>query len=179
MKTIFLVSEDTLKKFTNIGSNIDGHYIMPAIYNAQYIDLERLIGKSLLKKLQDLVADNSIFDNDAYKLLLDEYITPYLCAQVTTELLPILQIKLSNSGTTVNQDEKKYQMEFRNVQTLVDQYQKYADAYALKMKNYLDSHSSDYPEYNQCVDYSHKNDVSGCGIYLDDIPYSTCNYKYK
>ena len=179
MKKVLLISEETIKKYTLVNDNVDGKYLLPAIQIVQEVDLERLIGKALLTKLTDLVSTNEIFDNATYKLLLDEYVTPYLCWQVMSQIQVNVGYKINNSGTTVNQDDKKYQMEYRNMQLLIDQYQKYADAYALKMKNYLDSHSSDYPEYNQCVDYSHKNDVSGCGIYLDDVPYSKCNYKYK
>lgn len=179
MKKVLLLSEETIKKYTLVNDNVDGKYILPTIQIVQEVDLERLIGKALLSKLTDLVSNNEISNAETYKILLDEYITPYLCWQVMSQIQMSVGFKFNNSGVTVNQDDKKYQMEYRNMQLLVEQYQKYADSYALKMKNYLDSHSSDYPEYNQCVDYSHKNDVSGCGIYLDDIPYNRCNYKYK
>ena len=39
----------------------------------------------------------------------------------------------------------------------------------LIVKDYLCSNSNKYPEYHQCLNYSHAEDVELCGIYLGDI----------
>lgn len=176
MNKVLLISEETLKTYSLVNDNVDGKYILPAIQTAQDIDLETLIGKALLDKLCKLVETGEIVSNSKYKTLLDDYITPYLVWQVMSNLQLGINYKLSNSGVITNDDERKSRLEYRNNQLLQEQYKHYADSYAIKLKDYLCK--GDYPEYYQCVNHSHAEDVELCGIYLGDININR-GYKYK
>lgn len=176
MNKVLLISEETLKTYSLVNDNIDGKYLLPAIQTAQDIDLETLIGKALLDKLCKLVETGEIVSNGKYRTLLDDYITPYLVWQVMSNLQLGINYKLSNSGVITNDDERKSRLDYRNNQLLQEQYKHYADSYAIKLKDYLCS--GDYPEYYQCVNHSHAEDVELCGIYLGDININR-GYKYK
>lgn len=176
MNKVLLISEETLKTYSLVNDNIDGKYLLPAIQTAQDIDLETLIGKALLDKLCKLVETGEIVNNSKYRTLLDDYITPYLVWQVMSNLQLGINYKLSNSGVITNDDERKSRLDYRNNQLLQEQYKHYADSYAIKLKDYLCS--GDYPEYHQCINYSHAEDVELCGIYLGDININR-GYKYK
>lgn len=176
MNKVLLISEETLKTYSLVNDNIDGKYLLPAIQTAQDIDLETLIGKALLDKLCKLVETSEIVNNTKYRTLLDDYITPYLVWQVMSNLQLGINYKLSNSGVITNDDERKSRLDYRNNQLLQEQYKHYADSYAIKLKDYLCS--GDYPEYHQCVNHSHAEDVELCGIYLGDININR-GYKYK
>lgn len=176
MNKVLLISEETLKTYSLVNDNIDGKYLLPAIQTAQDIDLETLIGKALLDKLCKLVETGEIVNNTKYRTLLDDYITPYLVWQVMSNLQLGINYKLSNSGVITNDDERKSRLDYRNNQLLQEQYKHYADSYAIKLKDYLCS--GDYPEYHQCVNHSHAEDVELCGIYLGDININR-GYKYK
>ena len=176
MNKVLLISEETLKTYSLVNDNIDGKYLLPAIQTAQDIDLETLIGKALLDKLCKLVETGDIVNNSKYKTLLDDYITPYLVWQVMSNLQLGINYKLSNSGVITNDDERKSRLDYRNNQLLQEQYKHYADSYAIKLKDYLCC--GDYPEYHQCVNHSHAEDVELCGIYLGDININR-GYKYK
>lgn len=176
MNKVLLISEETLKTYSLVNDNIDGKYLLPAIQTAQDIDLETLIGKALLDKLCTLVETGEIVSNSKYRTLLDDYITPYLVWQVMSNLQLGINYKLSNSGVITNDDERKSRLDYRNNQLLQEQYKHYADSYAIKLKDYLCS--GDYPEYHQCVNHSHAEDVELCGIYLGDININR-GYKYK
>lgn len=176
MNKVLLISEETLKTYSLVNDNIDGKYLLPAIQTAQDIDLETLIGKALLDKLCKLVETGEIVNNSKYKTLLDDYITPYLVWQVMSNLQLGINYKLSNSGVITNDDERKSRLDYRNNQLLQEQYKHYADSYAIKLKDYLCSGA--YPEYHQCVNHSHAEDVELCGIYLGDININR-GYKYK
>lgn len=176
MNKVLLISEETLKTYSLVNDNIDGKYLLPAIQTAQDIDLETLIGKALLDKLCKLVETGEIVNNSKYRTLLDDYITPYLVWQVMSNLQLGINYKLSNSGVITNDDERKSRLDYRNNQLLQKQYKHYADSYAIKLKDYLCS--GDYPEYHQCVNHSHAEDVELCGIYLGDININR-GYKYN
>lgn len=178
MNKVLLISEETLKTYSLVNDNIDGKYLLPAIQTAQDIDLETLIGKALLDKLCKLVETGEIVNNSKYRTLLDDYITPYLVWQVMSNLQLGINYKLSNSGVITNDDERKSRLDYRNNQLLQEQYKHYADSYAIKLKDYLCNNSNLYPEYLQCVNFSHREDVELCGIYLGDININR-GYKYK
>lgn len=166
MSKVFLISEQTLKKYTLINDNVDGVYIAPAIQMAQEIDLTSLIGEDLVNKLCDLVATNEIVNtsNKDYKKLLDDYITPYLCWLVTANIQIAINYKLSNSGVVRNDDERKSHLDYTQSTALQNQYQHYANAYATKLTDYLCNNHSKFIEYTHCdTDY-----LQLCNIYLED-----------
>ena len=104
MNKVLLISEETLKTYSLVNDNIDGKYLLPAIQSAQDIDLETLIGKALLDKLCSLVENGGISENTNYRVLLDDYITPYMVWQVMSNLQIGINYKLSNSGVISNED---------------------------------------------------------------------------
>lgn len=178
MNRVLLISEETLKTYTLVNENVDGKYILPAIQTAQDIDLETIIGKALLMKLCSLVESGDITTNTDYKVLLDDYITPYLCWQVLSTIQIGLNYKFTNSGVISNEDERRSKLDYKNNQLLQEQYKHFADSYGGKLKDYLCSNSSKYPEYHQCLDKSHEEDIEYCGLYLGDISVGK-GYKYK
>lgn len=174
---VILVSEKTLKERTLINDNVDGIYILPAIQICQDVDLQTVIGPVLVKKLQSLVADGTIenAENKKYKDLLDNYVTPYMCWQTMTAIQINLNFKFSNSGMVQNQDDRKSNIDYRSGKELMKQYEHYANAYAMKLKNFLCSHVNEYPEYRQCEDFEGEEEPMLCSIYLGDN-YNRHNY---
>jgi hypothetical protein len=171
MNNVLLISEQTLKKYTLINDNMDGVYILPAIQMAQDIDLDNAIGTKLCNKLKSLVMTGDITNNKDfadYKKLLDDYITPYLAWQTMTAVQISIDYTMTNSGVIQNEDEKKSHLDYKNAAALRNQYQKYANAFLTKLKNYLLSNSSKYPEYFQCEDYQQAEEGQLCSIYLGD-----------
>ena len=177
MDKVLLISETTLKKYTLINDNVDGMYLLPAIQSAQDIDLDTVIGPVLNKKLQSLVADGSIGNTEwaNYKFLLDEYVTPYLCWQVMSTIQVALNFKMTNSGVVENQDERKSRLDYASSKALKDQYDKYANSYAMKLKNYLCANCNKYPEYKQTLNYEREERPRLCSIFLED---DDCGYNY-
>jgi hypothetical protein len=163
---VYLISEATLKKYTLINDNVDGIYIKPAIEMSQDIDLTRLIGEDLVEKIQELVINNTISndENKDYKLLLDKYITPYLCWLVTANIQIAINYKLTNSGVIENLDDKKQRLNYTDSTALQNQYQHYANAYATKLEEFLCDNHAKYPEYKHCD----TDDLQYCGIYLPE-----------
>lgn len=179
MSKVLLISESTIKKVTLINDNVSGSYLLPAIQTAQDIDLETAIGPALVRKLQDLVASGEIANNELYKKLLDEYVTPFLCWATMTNIQLNLNYKFSNSGMIQNYDDKKAAIDYSNGKALEKQYEYYQNSYGMKLKNYLCSNSSKYPEYHQCVEHQGAEELPLCGIFLEDIPSRSHDYKYK
>ena len=151
-----LVSETTLKKLTLINDNVDVCYIGPAIEKAQDMGLQPLIGTRLFDKLCQLVADKNIgsADNLAYKTLLDDYITPYLCQRVMADIQVPLFAKIRNAGIVQSQDQQTQQLTKGNVDYIRADYEYNATFYGKRLTEYLCANSTKYPEWRTRRDVS-------------------------
>lgn len=172
---ILLISEDTLKKQSSLGTNLDGVYLYPSICLAQDLDLTNIIGPALVNKLCELVDTDAVVE--PYKTLLDQYVTPYLVWSVSVNLIPLINYKLQNAGTSVNNDTQRSTLDLNYSKTLQRQYENYADAYATKMKHYLMHNTDKFPEYNKFIYCEGAEEPQRSGIVFDSG--HNCDYRYK
>lgn len=169
MAKVLLVSEQTLKTNSVINNNVDGMYILPAIEYAQDAGLQPLIGSKLYNKLMDLVETGDITGATNYKLLLDEYITPYLVNKVTADIQLPLSFKVRNQGIVQQTSENTYVPSLKDTQYIIQHYQNQADFYGNRMSDYLRANRSLYPEYcskDSCADMPSNPNAYNTGIYL-------------
>lgn len=143
---VFLIGEQSLKDF-NINDNLDANYLNPAIHTAQEIYLQQIIGTKLLEKLKDMVANNSLTDD--YKMLLDDYITPYLQFKVSAELVIPIAYKTRNAGVVVTNNEYVTNTQMKDATYLKNHYEDRADFYSIRLSKYLNANRGKYPEYRQ------------------------------
>lgn len=172
MTKVLLINEQTLKRYSAINDNVDSTYLLPAIQNAQDIDLDTILGTVLCNKIKNMVADGTITseENKKYKDLLDNYITDYLVWQTMSQIQIFINYKLSNSGVIENNDDKKSRIGYNESNALSSQYERYASSYANKLTNYLIKHVQMFPEYTKCENYQYSMDSRLCDIYLENIP---------
>lgn len=145
---VLLISEDYIKSTTNISDNLANDYLLPSIKLAQDIDLESTIGTQLLHKLQKLVFDNDISnqENSNYKLLLDNYIQPYLAYSTIQHIVPTVAYKLVNQGIVRTDDEKSYNVTSNEVDKVVDYYNHIANTFKKRLQMFLIANYNEFPE---------------------------------
>ena len=141
---VLLISESYIKSVTNISDNISGDYLLPSIKLAQDIDLESVIGTQLLK----LVYDNDISnqENEMYKLLLDNYIQPYLSYATIQHIVPTVAYKLANQGVIRTDDEKSYNITSNEVDKVADYYNHLSNTYKKRLQLFLIANYNEFPE---------------------------------
>jgi hypothetical protein len=169
MAKVLLVSEQTLKKNSVINNNVDGMYLLPAIEYAQDAGLQPIIGTKLYNKLMDLVEDGSITGATDYKLLLDEYVTPYLINKVTADIQIPLVYKVRNQGVVQQTGENTYAPSLKDLQYVIQNYENKANFYSNRLSDYLKANRSKYTEYcsiDSCADMPSNKNAYNTGIYL-------------
>ena len=67
MEKILLVSANFIKNVSNIDDNIPGKLIEPAIWQKQNLDLRGILGDTLEDKLEELVRNDSIDQEEIIK----------------------------------------------------------------------------------------------------------------
>lgn len=121
---VLLVGVDYIKSNSPISNNLDDKYLLPSIAYMQRSNLEETIGSQLLCKLQELVGENTIDneENEHYKILLDDYVQDYLMYLAIADVTVSTSFKINNFGVNRTEDEKVYNASYSEI---------------MQMKNYL------------------------------------------
>lgn len=148
MNNILLISEDTLKTYSNLNRNTFGDWILPAIRESQEMGLMPIIGECLYNKICELVADGSISDElfVAYKDLLDDKIQPYLIYKTLSNIIPIINGKLANIGTVTTNDEHIVNLSQGEADLLKTYYSERCDFYTKRLQDFIKNNASAFPE---------------------------------
>ena len=148
MNNILLISEDTLKTYSNLNDNTFGKWILPAIRESQEMGLMPIIGECLYNKICELVADGSINDVlfSAYKDLLDDKIQPYLIYKTLSNIIPILNAKLANIGSVLSNDEHVVNLTQGEADLLKTYYSERCDFYTKRLQDFVKNNQQAFPE---------------------------------
>lgn len=146
MNKILLVSEDFVKTNSALNDNLWGKFLLPAIREAQDINLQMYLGECLYKTILGMVQDGSITasTNESYKALLDDYVQPYLLYQIQANIVPVLNVKMTNIGSVVSKDEYINTLSQGNIDLVQRDFQLKADFYAQRMLNFILNHSNEF-----------------------------------
>lgn len=111
-KNVMLISPQKVKSYGVINLNVNESEVGNAIRISQNIYLQDIIGTDLVEHMQELVYNkvkgtgSSIDDeeNEAYKVLLDDYLAPVLVYRTAVELCTLMTLKIRNMGVVKNSD---------------------------------------------------------------------------
>lgn len=136
-KEVLLISEDYIKSESMVDNNISGKYLLSAIKTSQDIELQSILGTSLLESIQKKVFDNTIDlnENKLYKDLLDNKIQPFLVYQVLSEITMFTAYKVSNFGVMQSSDEKDYAVDNKQINLVRTFYLNKANVYKERLQN--------------------------------------------
>lgn len=155
---IYLLSEKNFIELSFIGDNFNSKTIKYAIKTAQNMHLQDVIGGTLLKKLEDIVEDNSISTPSfaAYKTLLDDYITEAMVAFALMECVDVTHFKITNKSLTTQSSDNSEAVSFDEFKYSKSSLKNKAEFYGARLKDYLVVNYVLFPEY-----YSIDNIVDG------------------
>ena len=111
-RNVMLISPQKVKSWGVINLNVNESEIGNAIRISQEIYLRDIVGTDLVEHVQRLVYNkiqglpDTIDDeaNEAYKVLLDDYLTPVLVYRTAVELCTLMTLKIRNMGVVKNND---------------------------------------------------------------------------
>lgn len=111
-RNVMLISPQKVKSWGVINLNVNESEIGNAIRISQEIYLRDIVGTDLVERVQRLVYNkiqgfpDTIDDeaNEAYKVLLDDYLTPVLVYRAAVELCTLMTLKIRNMGIVKNND---------------------------------------------------------------------------
>lgn len=146
---ILLTSETFVKGISNIGDNIDGKYILPAIREAQEIGLRGIMGDNLLDKIKEGYSAYISGDTGAFPAIYRQAVEMsqyYLAYKTIAELHFKLAYKIVNAGIVQTSDEKVTNATREEIASQKAYYQGKADFYCMRLQTWLYEHRSELPE---------------------------------
>lgn len=152
MNKVLFISEDTIRSNSELSDNLWSKPLLPAIRTAQEIYLTEFLGSCLYNKLIDLISTGEIKDpeNEAYRDLLDDYITPFMIERVVADVIPIVGSKIVNLGIIKSTDEHTQNIPADEVDRLTQLHVEKSCFYAKRMQFFLKTHREAFPELDCC-----------------------------
>lgn len=154
MAQVLLISRDDVVKFTTMNGNVDTDKFIQYIAIAQDIHLMNYLGSDLLKKLQELIADDDL--DGHYLTLVMDYCKKILIHYAMVEYLPFSAVTISNKGVYKHTAENSEVVSKTEIEFLIQKEKSIADNYVKLMIKYLHDNQSLFPEY----DWNSDNEVN-------------------
>lgn len=149
-----LISPQKVKTYGTINLNVNESEIGNAIRISQNIYLTDIIGTDLVEHIQELVYNKvkgtgeTIDDEEyeAYKVLLDDYLTPVLVYRTAVELCTLLTLKIRNMGVVKNNDTNVQTTTAGDVKYMSEYYETFFYDAVNKMMDFLCANKEAYVE---------------------------------
>jgi hypothetical protein len=152
MSTVLLVSETKVKAFSTLNQNLDMSLLVSCIYMGQELGLQTLIGTlgydyymNLVKSVQ--LSGGTMSQPD--KIMLDEYIAPYLIHRAYYEAMPEIFARKMNKAITIGNTDQGTSIDIKGMSYLREIEQGRYEFYAQRLLDRVQAFPSDYPWYYQ------------------------------
>lgn len=169
---VYFVTEAFVKQNTPISLNVEPQLINLAIFDAQVLHVQMVLGSRLYKKLETLVAAGTMSQpaNAAYKTLMDDYVQPAVLQWTLAECLPYVRFKIMNKGVQGQSSDNSEPITLEELKYLQAQLKDKAEFHTQRVADFLCANSADYPEYVpvNSDDIAPNKNAYFCGIYLGE-----------
>ena len=124
---------------------------MPFVKQAQALYCETKLGTKLTDKLKSLITAGTINNagNEAYKTLIDEYISEFLPNMALYHAIPYLRFKIENGNIYSKTSETGNALSTEESQHLREEIKNTGEYFIDRMITYIKNNISSFPEYNQ------------------------------
>lgn len=169
MKEILLVSEKFIKDQTDLSDNISSKFLLPAIREAQEINLRSILGDKLLDALKNAALEGLDIPKNAKWKSLVTNVQYFLTYQTLSNILLLVAVKVDNLGVSRATDDNIEAVDFQDLYSMKGYWQSKADWYAKRLQSYILKNRSLYPELDENDCYSIQSNMyatATCGLWL-------------
>lgn len=171
MFNIFFVTPNLVRETTSINNNVSDKYVISAIREVQKNDLYNLLGKKLYKKLEEIVEDDTIFEeeNEVYYELM-QIIQQFVIYSTVKRIFLNVYAKITNAGVVKNSDETYESVSLDELKYIKNNYDNLINKYYRNIQEFLIENYNKLPEvlsienYKSVVTKMFSNNA--CGLWL-------------
>jgi hypothetical protein len=155
MATVLLISETKLKAYSTLNQNIDMSLLVSTIYLSQELGLQTLIGTKGYDYYMELVKSVQLSGgtmSQPDRIMLDDYIAPYLIHRAYYEAMPEVFARKMNKAITIGNTEQGTSIDIKGMSYLREIEQGRYEFYAQRLLDRVQAYPSDYPWYYSYTD---------------------------
>lgn len=158
-QTALLVSEQRLKQWTNLDSNVRVEEITPFIIQAQDIYIQDSLGTKFFNRIKDGIINANLTTDE--QTLLNDYIGPTLMQYALYLMMPGLKYKLVDKGVVSGTSEESTQTSLDELKYLRQSALDTAEFYNERLREFLCDNPGMFEFYDTPgVDGMHPNKQS-------------------
>ena len=149
-REVLLISETKLKAFTTINQNVDMALLVSCIWMAQELGLQTLIGTLGYEYYQNLVRNVQLSGatmSQPDRIMLEDYIAPYLIHRAYFEAMPEIFARKMNKAITIGNTEQGTSIDLKGMAYLREIESGRYQFYAQRLQDRVMAFSGDYPWY--------------------------------
>lgn len=148
MTNTLIISETKLRMFTSLNDNVDTELLRTGVVVAQDIELQRILGTKLYKKILSDIDSSSLTGN--YKTLVDDYVQNSLLYWAYYYVLEDIMVRPRNNGLLIpTGGENSQQVDKTFYDRQRQSAKNKAEAYSERLTNYLIENQAQFPELTQ------------------------------
>jgi hypothetical protein len=154
-KQVLLISETKLKAFSTINQNVDMELLVSNIQISQDLGLQNLLGTKGMTYYYNLVQSVQISGatmSQPDRILLEDYIAPYLIHRAYYESLPSIYFRTMNKSLVVGNTEQGTAADVKGMQYFRNIEQDRYEFYSQRLLDRIRSFPNDYPWYYSYTD---------------------------
>ena len=144
---VLFVSEERLKSYTSLNTNLSPEDLQPYVFDAQMIYASHYLGGTYYNALRDRVIAGTLTAAD--ENLLDVFLGPCLINFAYYMALPFVWARSYNKGVMKATSESGNSLDLDEFKFLQSQIKSIAESYAGQLVNHLITHPQEFPLYNQ------------------------------
>jgi hypothetical protein len=146
---VLLISEVKLKAFTNINRNVDQDVLKAEVQIAQDIDLQTILGTKFYNHLLSQVSATGNTFNPDEKILVDDYIQPFLIQTAYFNAMPGIMYRSMNRGIVEGTMENAASVDINTFKYLRTIQKQRSDFYMTRLQDYLliGKGNNKFPDY--------------------------------
>jgi hypothetical protein len=155
MATVLLVSETKVKAFSTLNQNLDMSLLVSCIYMAQELGLQTLIGTKGYDYYMNLVKSVQLSGgtmSTADRIMLDDYIAPYLIHRAYYEAMPEIFARKMNKAIVIGNTDQGSAIDIKGMSYLREIEMSRYEFYAQRLLDRVQAYPSDYPWYYSYTD---------------------------
>jgi hypothetical protein len=155
MATVLLVSETKVKAFSTLNQNLDMSLLVSCIYMAQELGLQTLIGTKGYDYYMNLVKSVQLSGgtmSTADRIMLDDYIAPYLIHRAYYESMPEIFARKMNKAIVIGNTDQGSAIDIKGMSYLREIEMSRYEFYAQRLLDRVQAYPSDYPWYYSYTD---------------------------
>jgi len=134
-----------IKSVTPIDNNMDDEQLVPFVYIAQDVHIQKILGETFYNHLRTAGAAGTL--TDVEKEFLQNYVIYPLAHWTHYEALPSIRTKITNKGTQIESSEHSQSADLNDLKYTRADVRNVAEYYDSILISHLCHNSSTYPTY--------------------------------